>query len=541
MKKFTIALLCMIMTFTVTGCGTSALKSSVTDAGSAEADVESTAAGTTVIKYKNNSIWDSVIGDDGRMLVSVKYPSIEIGEYADGQFVRSEEYAGLASAIDKYNKEIKDSTVETADGYADLAKQDMAQNRSASVDSDEYGGYDATYMDDMYYSNEVTASVTRSDSVAFSILNTNYSFAGGAHPYTGYTTYNYDSATGKELNLKDVLNDPESFPKQFITELEKQYSYFKDSYLVDDPEQTISDMLDGKKDSGEIQWTFGSDGITVFVSPYDLAPYAVGPAFVHMTYNDYPDLVKAEYQGYPDNYGIAVTPDEAVTLTWDDGTVKTLTISQMPDQDNTYYNYLSIKLDNSTYQDPEDLYYSYDLYIVKNDGKYYLYADGLSDSDWHILMVYDLNGSKISKDVADDGLYGNAPADPSGFMTMNRTDLLSTYSVMHMCHVGKDGLPESDEDMYWADFSNYTDFRLTALREIKAEVRESGDGDFSEGVIRKGTKLVPYQTDGQDTVILKDDKDKQYKVTVSYDDDGWRQFVDGEYIEDIFDGVMFAG
>lgn len=543
MKKFTIALLCVIMSVSVTGCGTSALKSSVSDMTSSEENaVESaTADSSAAINYKNTVIWDDITGDAGQILVSVKYPHIEIGDYADGEFVRSEKYGNLANAIDKYNSDIKTGTLSAADGYADIARDDLAENHSASSDADEYGGYDAADMEDTYYANEVTASVTRSDSVAFSILNTNYSFVGGPHPYTGYTTYNYDSETGKQLYLGDILKDPDSFPALFIDELEKQYSYFSDSYLLDDPEAEVRKMLDSKDTETTLQWTFDPYGITVFISPYELAAYAAGPAFVHLSYSDHPGLIEEKYEGYPENYGISVASDEKITLLCDDGTVKDFTVSMMPDPEYNYGYYLSIQAGKSTYQDSDDLYYDFDLYIVRNQGKYYLYADGLTDNDWHVLTVYDLNGTEITKKVADDALYGNAPSNPADFTAMNRTDLLSTYSVMHRCHVGNDGLPVSDDDMYTAFLNEDTEFTLTTLKDVNAEIMKPGEADFSEGTIRKGTKLVPYRTDMVDTVILKDSKDNMYKVRITHNDGEWAQLVDGSNIEQLFDGIRFAG
>jgi hypothetical protein len=68
------------------------------------------------------------------------------------------------------------------------------------------------------------------------------------------------------------------------------------------------------------------------------------------------------------------------------------------------------------------------------------------------------------------------------------------------------------------------------------------DETGTETTIVKGTALNIYRTDGDSTVDVIDKQGRIYRLFVEYDESAyWYESIGGQDIEDLFEGLYFAG
>ena len=96
------------------------------------------------------------------------------------------------------------------------------------------------------------------------------------------------------------------------------------------------------------------------------------------------------------------------------------------------------------------------------------------------------------------------------------------------------------DDFYYAQLYAESG-KLTALKDVKAATLDPDTRQIlSENeVIPKGKQLVIYGTNNKNYVDLKDDEGQMFRVILDSSD--WPQTVGGENLEELFDGMMFAG
>lgn len=164
----------------------------------------------------------------------------------------------------------------------------------------EYGYYqmDSGEPIENPYSSEITADVVRADDALFSVMVSYYDYSGGAHPNHSTGSVNIDPATGKTLEIKEVINDSAAAAKAIKDELYAAYpdlvSEF-DSFIYLEEGETILDVYEAKLDNDLYTWTIDSEGMRVYFSPYEMASYAAGYQEILLPFDKYPDLIKAEY------------------------------------------------------------------------------------------------------------------------------------------------------------------------------------------------------------------------------------------------------
>jgi len=108
-----------------------------------------------------------------------------------------------------------------------------------------------------------------------------YDYSGGAHGMPYWVPHTFDLHTGEELDLSFfVANEEEEF-KDIVTEhFIKMYDVDSDLYW-DDAVETVREYVD-------FRWPFylNEDGVVIYFSPYDLAPYAAGFVEIVVPYED---------------------------------------------------------------------------------------------------------------------------------------------------------------------------------------------------------------------------------------------------------------
>jgi len=246
----------------------------------------------------------------GKLSANIKLHSLETAEKAKIEDVDEEfayAYANFSEIV------ISDDTAKnypklgiSIDNLNELEYSSLMENFADCANyatTDESEGY-------LYGPNaiEMTESISRFDDNATSVLIFYFMNAGGAHPNSWYRSCNYDSKTGEEIKITDVVNDPDTLVEKIIDHLDfDAVDGEEEEELITDLKENgvmgitpLNEQLKNEIDDGTLVWILDENGISTYYAAYDLAPYAYGPLTSHLTLEDYPDLLKDEYK-IPEN------------------------------------------------------------------------------------------------------------------------------------------------------------------------------------------------------------------------------------------------
>ena len=180
--------------------------------------------------------------------------------------------------------------------------------------------------------------------------------------------------------------------------------------------------------------------------------------------------------------------------------------------------------------------------------KYYLYVASVTDNDYHMLHVYDLNGDSIAC-AADlynirmegewvEGLeeygtwYGEIFNTPAEFGMYTGMDLLGTLQAFRMYQVDfSTGVPQPMTDFFWIENSPEWVSRvpLEGFEIIGQVWRE----------IPAGSIFTMLRTDGETYMEMQTEDGKVYKLNTNRN--VWPWTVNGIPEEECFEGIMYAG
>lgn len=456
---------------------------------------------------------------------------------AEGIEIMDEGYEGLKASL----KEFSENAHKGAEEFSKEAKEAYEFNDNETIG-----------VGSWFY--EAPIKLQRADSKALSFFTLDSSFTGGAHPYSFYVGYTYDSQSGKLLELKDIAADYEGIKSAVIDKI-KNFEYADD--LFDEWEDTVNSSFSdasGEDNSG-VKWAISQSELRIIYNPYDIGPYAMGMVDIRLPFSEYPDLVKLEYTDYspkavyrPDaEYGVYYMEfnidtdgdgnNEVITLNSED--IYTDEYNPEIDFDHASDFVIGMKCSagyGKTNEDAQNNAIEIDAelsvqnaYVMEgNAGKYYLYLETSGYNDYRSLSIYDLSDpSKGLVEIPYQGgaFYGFVPMDSEHFYIADRVNVMGTYLGYRECYIGDDGLPVPyDEDYKLA----YNDSEMTLLKDMNG--------------LKAGTKLVPYLTNGTDTMkfMLEDGSISEFKYDADYADK-WPKTIDGIDEEEIFDSVRYAG
>ncbi len=407
------------------------------------------------------------------------------------------------------------------------------------------------YNEEVSFVIEDQVRVRRADEDVLSFLYHNYTYAGGVHGGYGIKSGNYDVKTGKEISLDNIIKDQDGLAKALKTELEEKYD--KDSFFEGLAETLVKEIKG--EDDLELTWALGPQGVTFCFSPYEIGPYAAGSQFVTLTYTSYGDLFTDAYRpGEATDYGMEFSSMEELDVDLDqDGQTDRLSVSTDYDEDGDVIINYTVRV-NDRVLDTKDTqadvyYYSMDQQLlIGENGKVYLYINGLSDNDYSSIDIYDLSGGKpvyvASRNLSkgsylveeEDYSYCSAVLTDSSRMLLSaRFDILSTYSGRKVFYLGKDGEPESSDPYYMIE----SQIQLKSKAEITADrVDEKGNVISKDVKIPAGSSFDLYRTDGKKLVdaMLEDGSLVRLSVEGTFP-----AKIDGTDAEDLFEELFYAG
>lgn len=418
--------------------------------------------------------------------------------------------------------------------------------------------------DNMQLIAEYAPYVLRADENVVSYEQFYDDYYGGAHGYHSYAGFTFDTKTGKKLDLYDVITGEESVKAGIIQELKNKYA--SEDGLVENntPEEDADkffEYVDSKDQSGAVAWSLGADRLNIYYNPYNIGSWALGIVSVSLPFEKYPDAVKEEYKMETSDYAvkIGIYADYSADI-YNDGSFSD--VSVYPDGTDDYANSaLRIQIQDENGQVTsrvfDDMYYfTMEAYYVKTGNRHFLHVFTHSENDWTADNVYEITNGQI-RDLGyvegtpaliryeynynEDSLFTNsedvaAYNDPGALYLEKTMNAFSTYSGSRHYHVGSSGLLESS-DPYVAGPAEIvvTVKKALTVKKTDASGRENGKTE----VILVGTKLYFYMTDNESYVIFRYDGDQYGKVSM-YNSD-WPQKINGEELESVLDGLIFAG
>ena len=384
------------------------------------------------------------------------------------------------------------------------------------------------------YSTEVTAELLRADAAVFSFRELLAGYTGGAHGSAGVKGRTYDSQTGKQLALGDVAADLDALYEYLVQEI-RAAEYAEG--LFEDWEETVHWEVYGETVNGfpySLAWALGADGMEVYFSPYEIGPWAMGTVTVTVPYGE--AGVGEEWRpltGERNVWPLAAYQDLSMDVDGD-GTEETVGFStgEMRDVEQMYtlsVGEKSVKF-NGTYGVTA-------AYVMENpDGRKYFYADCRTDNDYHYLVIADLaelmeKGTETEIVTYADGMYDDVPMDARSFWLSDRGMLFSTVPVRRLYSAGPDGLPQTEQAEFVVDR-----FPVTAVQDVPAY---TGEGFQEMATVPAGTKLFVTATDEESRVTAETEDGVRYQFEVN--GESWPHTIEGKNIEELFEGLVFAG
>lgn len=437
-------------------------------------------------------------------------------------------YEKLKSALDEYNETNWQEVYTMYLEHREYAKEDIFPDGT-----------------ELYISREI--KVTRADSRILSFINAESSYVGGAHGGYYEDTEVYDVATGKTLELSDVVTDYDRVYEYVLDGLKEKYG--EDTFF-DEYEDWVYQMFyepDGAM-SSPLEWNMDMEGITFRFSPYAIAPWAAGTLLVDLPFEGNEDLYKDEYLVTTERPIIQVTADKEFSVDADgDGLAEKYTLSA--DMDEERYS-TTITIERYKAEDPEapeicekefhgNFKYAY-LVTAENGGRY-LYVELLEENDYHTTEIFALSDLSHAGGVSM-ATYGHFISDSGQFALYDRIYMLGTYAGYKIYSVGDDGMPVTDDEMYQLVNGGASwEKSITSKRSLKVQMHVEDSDERVEVNIRKGNVFYPRRTDGSTVFEMEMEDGRICDIVAERAEDSQVFLINGVSEYDCFEDLPYAG
>ena len=143
--------------------------------------------------------------------------------------------------------------------------------------------------------------VLRTDSKVFSIVSEEAVYtdleSGSGESNRNFSTVNYSSSDGKELNLSDVAD--EGIYKVLTDELKASYPSVK---FVHDTESKLKEGLSKQGWDSKAAWALSYDGIIFYIQKDLVSADGAGVLVYSVSFNEHKDIIKQSYTSKPESY-----------------------------------------------------------------------------------------------------------------------------------------------------------------------------------------------------------------------------------------------
>lgn len=407
----------------------------------------------------------------------------------------------------------------------------------------------AKEMHDEYKENflpfelSTTATVRRADSIVTSLLFTRLEYSGGANGNYFQYGENYNTKEGTMIGLYDVLADEKLLYDAITDQLDLFYSSVW-SGEASDVESII-------KDGSRFSWTLDYNGITFYFMPYSLITTAPGTQTVTLSNEEYPGLLKEKFTAAPDAYGVGLANDTAFYYdVTGDGKLDEIIFSAYTSNDGDL-GCVSIYINGKPFDTEGYFYDAKPVFVHSTSGKNYILVEVLTDNDHMQLQTFsvsdvaeyigncDAGFRKVYHEGGELLVTRDLLTNPENFCLQTTTQHLSTVSGYKKYSIGNNGLPASDEEYFMFDEEKAPTFRL--LQDIETESYDEEKGTVNGKVIlKKGSEVVYIGTDGERYALLSSESGV-CRIETEADTDGPFYKINGISVDEVFDGIVYAG
>ena len=455
MKKTSLVTLLICMLVTLTACGAKAPEAeqekNTQEAQVTESIVESVAEiESEEILQPQETEGTEVVEEPQDSSVAAEKPQV-----LSLQETRKARYEGINDfekflMINKFNYV---TFWEGAETYPDMARM-MSETagmitRSQEDEADNMVSFAQEMFDvDSYFETQISTvdtQVRRADSVAVSYLTDSYADYGFIDEFRGMQGSNYDTQTGQQLALTDVVKDMTQIPALVQKEL-NSHLWAGEGYS----ETAIQDYFNNTPEDG-ISWTLDYNGVTFYFGDGDITEPGNGGQTATISFAEYPELFEEKYRNVPEAYMVRLPLDSSFFTNLDgDSTLEELNVTGVYNEEGRFYSQFGIYTDTDGYYHYEDFYaYGYNPYYVKTaDGKHYLYLfceENDADNRQMMLVVFDVSDGLFVRVgemnaapayIPSDNFI--LPLDPE-YLRLDNFDSMEQDFGVYM--VGEDGMP----------------------------------------------------------------------------------------------------
>ncbi len=381
---------------------------------------------------------------------------------------------------DKLKRNVENWSLERSEGLRGLYAQFEEAKKEEAAE-----GLEVNYAFSLYQS----VTIARADSAVVSLLDDTYQYEGGAHELSYRSGINFDSQTGKRLELSDILSAEENFKEEakerLIYELRGKYA----EGLSEDHVQTVENLW--TEEGWDPEWYLDASGIVIVFQEYEVGPYVMGRPEVHLPYADFEPYIKDAYLPAATDGVASFKANQEVFLTFSDSVeeVPMMLVSEM--QEEEMHNSLWLgqnELPLGQYVVLED------SYIVRADGEVYCMIETDMASDDYVTSVYWLLEDAMLKIAEIDASIDAGNINSEGILMESWVYLLGTYGGLKTYHfdenevAGRNNVLVTEDEEY---ILHRNEFVLTTTVELPVMLEEE------ESTLPAGSQILLTATDGE--------------------------------------------
>lgn len=463
--------------------------------------------------------------EDGHVLITTSTSQIHL---------LSENHEALQKALDALNRK-------------NLNRQQTFFENSTE-DAREMYKYSPEQMGDQGWESEFTLTSARADETVLSLKQTDYTWCGGAHPYTSVNGITYDSQTGLELSLKDIAKDYDGIYTYVCKKLQEEYD---PTTFFDEYQDTVKTMFYGEGDSEyPIQWFLTADGVTFWFNQYEIAPFSAGPIIVEIPFAGNEGLFQEQYVTSKTSYIRNLSENASVDADVN-GDGKKETVSYTVERD--YYGggrAITVTCDDISFSTKsliddgnyaaEGGFESEGYVIHTEDGKTYLYLQHLGDGDGRYMNIFDLTTGAPAYVGFTASSWSESPiTDPDRFVLWDRLDVLGTYNAYKVYHIGADGMPQTEDTTFQIDpMTENARNKLVSTCDLEVTILDS-DSEKQE-TLPAGTSYTITATDEKSFAEAELEDGRSCRLALKKDDDNWEWKINGVGEYECFETIIYA-
>ncbi len=424
--------------------------------------------------------------------------------------VSGDGYEALAEGVARWNTARQATLSSNADAAMESAKESLAEL------GEDFGGY----------ATSQTLEIMRSDSKVLSLLDSGYENTGGERPLYFRTGVNFDCATGKELEIEDIMTDPEGFREEATQYLIYQLQETYGNQLFEGLEDTLAQMWEWGPD-----WYLDAAGIVLIFNEYAVVPYAAGIPEIHLSYKDFEQYIHPNYFYDGEAAVLRVPVNEELYL--DLPSVDQGVAMILERVENEYDYSYSLWIGDNQMPIGEFPVLGSACLMQRSDGRTFIILDVDMASDDYETHLYEITNGFV---METDSLMASIDTGNINTESVNlefRLNLLGTYTAQKYYYADADGDFATEEELF---VLNYEANTLTTTRELPVEV--AGE----KTILPVGSHLRVTATDDRSRIyVFIEELDSEGILYFTRGEEIWDIYIDGVKEEEYFEILYYAG